>query len=149
VRQLLGINHLQHASCLVNLQELHVDGSFVPLKPDTTPGLSRLTALRQVSLGSVSAVDPFILQDCTQLQGLKLRNLEISSASGAAALLSLLGRLQQLQSLQLSWLECDWPATAAAYSSLTASSHLHTLKFPVDDLPRGVWQYVFNQTVRC
>jgi len=125
--QLLNADSLQHVSCLVNLQELGLFDSTVPLSPSTTPGWSRLTALRKVYLQCVS-VDPSILQDCTQLQDLGLQSVAIISAGGAAALHSLLGRLQQLQCLCLAELQYDWPVAAAAYSSLTASSDLHTLE---------------------
>jgi len=140
--QLLNADSLQHVSCLVNLQELHLAYSTVPLSPSTTPGLSRLTALRKVRLEDVN-LEPSILQDCTQLQGLELDRLAIISAGGAAALHSLLGRLQQLQSLQLVELEYDWPVAAAAYTSLTASSHLQRLKLDIDNLPSGIWPHVF------
>jgi len=139
---LLSMESLQHTSCLVNLQELHITGSSFPLSPSTTPGLSRLTALRKVHLEHVD-LEPSILQDCTQLQGLELHHLAIISAGGAAALHCLLGRLQQLQSLQLIELEYDWPVAAAAYTSLTASSNLTTLALTVDNLPPGIWPHVF------
>jgi len=140
--RLLNADSFQHFSCLVNLQELHIHGSSVPLSPSTTPGWSRLTALRKVSIQRAS-FDPSILQDCTQLQGLELQSVAVISAGGAAALHSLVGRQQQLQSLQLAELEYDWPVTAAAYSSLTASSNLHTLKMAIDNLPPGIWPHVF------
>jgi len=130
---LLSMESLQHASGLVNLQELCITDSTVPLSPSTTPGWSRLTALQSLDLRRTN-LDPSILQDCTQLEGLKLHSLAIISAGDAAALHSLLGRLQQLHLLQLVHLEYDWPVAAAAYSSLTASSHLQTLKFDIDDL---------------
>jgi len=138
--QLLNADSLQHASCLVNLQELHITGSSFPLSHSTTPGWSRLTALRKVSIQRAS-LDPSILQDCTQLHGLALHWVNIVGAGGAAALLSLLGRLQQLKSLKFFQPEYDWPA--AAYTSLTASSHLHELAVYIDSLPPGVWQCVF------
>jgi len=140
--RLLNTDSLQHTSCLVNLQELHITHSTVPLSPRTTPGLSRLTALRRVNLQRVH-FDPSILQDCTQLQGLELHWVSIISAGGAAALHSLLGHLQQLHSLKLYELEYDWPVAAAAYSSLAASSHLQKLYVTVDDLPPGIWLHVF------
>jgi len=133
---------LQHAGCLANLQELSLLFSNVPLSPSTTPVLSGLTTLRKVSLVHAS-LDPSILQDCTQLQGLDLQSVSIISAGGAAALHSLLGGVQQLQSLQLIKLEYDWPVATAAYTSLTASSNLTTLELTVDHLPPGIWQYVF------
>jgi len=141
--RLLNADSLQHASCLANLQELHIHGSTVPLRPSTTPGFSRLTALRKVHLDRVN-LDPSILQDCTQLQDLELYYPAIISAGGAAALHSLVGRLQQLHSLKLFELEYDWPAAAAAAcSGLTASSHLTKLELNVDNLPPGVWPHVF------
>jgi len=144
---LLVTGSLQHLSCLTNLQELHI-ASFgvlhprISLSPSATPGLSRLTALKKVDLQGVS-LDPTILQDCTQLQSLGLMWVAIISAGGAAALHTLLGRLLQLQSLRLLKLEYDWPAAAAAYTSLTASSHLQRLHLTVDNMPPGVWRYVF------
>jgi len=140
--QLLNVDSLQHTSCLVNLQELYFHESTVPLSPSTTPGLSRLTALRQVNLQRVN-FDPSILQTCTQLQGLELQSVNIISAGDAAALHSLLGRLQQLQSLKLYELEYEWPVAAAAYSSLTASSHLQRLELDIATLPAGIWPHVF------
>jgi len=142
VDQLLNADSLQQTSCLVNLQELNISGSTITLSPSTTPGLSRLTALRQVRLQHAS-LDPSILQDCTQLQGLELLGVAIISAGSAAALHSLLGCLQQLQSLKLFALECDWPAATAAYSSLTASSHLDKLELHIDNLPPGIWPHIF------
>jgi len=144
---------LEHLSCLTNLQELQIfcDGVLHPevrLSPSTTPGLSRLTALQQVTLQGVR-LDPTILQDCTQLQRLRLQYLAVISAGGVAALHSLLGCLQQLQSLQLASLEYDQPvaaaaaAAAAAYTSLTASSLLQKLHLTVEELPAGVWPHVF------
>jgi len=144
---MLGTSSLQHASCLTNLQELHI-ASFggsdrrISLSPSTTPGLSRLTALKKVALQGVS-LDATVLEDCTQLQGLMLQWVNIISAGGAAALHSLLGCLQQLQSLQLHALEYDLPVAAAAYTSLTASSALQQLHLTVDNMPAGVWRYVF------
>jgi len=143
VVRLLNDDSLQHTSCLVNLQELHIYYSTVPLSPSTAPGLSGLTALRKVRLLSAN-LDPSVLQDCTQLQGLELHRLAIISAGGAAALHSLLGRLQQLQNLQLMNLEYEWPVTAAAYSSLTASSHLQRLELDIETLPAGIWPHVFS-----
>jgi len=139
--QLLHVDSLQHTS-LANLQVLDISNSTIPLSPSTTPILSGATALRKVCLFSVD-LDPSILHDCTQLQDLELDHLAIISAGGAAALHSLLGRLQQLQSLKLCKLECDWPAAAAAYSSLTASSALQKLHLTLDDMPAGVWPHVF------
>jgi len=140
--QLLNDDSLQHTSCLVNLQQLGLYDSTITLSPSTTPGLSRLTALREVSLQHVN-LDPSILQDCTQRQGLELQHLAVISAGGAAALHSLLGHLQQLHFLQLIELEYEWPAATAAYSSLTVSSHLHRLELSIDNLPPGIWPYVF------
>jgi len=142
VGQLLTTNSLQHASCLVNLQELHMYGSSAPLSPSNIPGLSSLTALRKFRLQSVDC-NLSILQDWTQLQDLELQCLAVISAGGAAALHSLLGHLQQLQSLHLIGLKYDWPVAAAAYSSLTASSHLQRLELTVDNLPPGIWPHVF------
>jgi len=142
VSELLNADSLQHTSCLVNLQELHIYHSSIPLSHNTTPGWSRLTALRKILLVSAN-LDPSILQDCTQLQDLELNHLAIMSAGGGAALHSLLGRLQQLHSLQLTELEYEWPVAAAAYSSLTASSALQQLYLAVDNMPAGVWPHVF------
>jgi len=142
VGRLLNADSLQHVSCLVNLQELDLFDSSVPLSPSTAPGLSSLTALRKVRRVSVN-LDPSILQDCTQLQDLELNHSAIVSAGGAAALHSLLGRLQQLHSLKLFELEYDWPVAAAAYSSLTASTGLQQLQLTVENMPAGVWPHVF------
>jgi len=140
--RLVNTDSLQHASCLVNLQELDIIDSTISLGPSTTPGLSRLSALQKVSLQGVT-FDPSILQDCTQLQGLALRHLAIISPGVAAAVHSLVGRLQQLHFLELVNLEYDWPVAAAAYTSLTASSALQELSLTVDDLLAGVWSHVF------
>jgi len=139
---LLDTDSLRHVSCLVNLQELQLElrDTNIPLLPNTTPGLSKLTALRRFSL-EFDVFDPSILQDCTQ--GLQLHCVAISSAGGAGALHSLVGRLQQLHTLQLFELVCDWPVAAAPYSSLTASSHLQTLLLNIDNLPPGIWPHVF------
>jgi len=141
---------LEHISCLTSLQELHIAGARLgyqavspSLSPSTTPGLNRLTALQRVNLRGVR-LDPLILQDCTQLQGLELKLVCIISGGGAAALHILLGRLQQLQSLQLYDLEYDWPVEAAAYTNLTASSLLQELHLHIDDMPAGVWPHVFR-----
>jgi len=141
--RLLNTDSLQHTSCLVNLQELHIIHSTVPLSPSTSPGWSRLTALRQVSRQRVT-FDPSVLQNCTQLQGLELQSVNIISAGRAAALHSLVARLQQLHVLTLHHVEYDFVAPAA-YSSLTASSALRclTLRVTVDNLPAGIWPHVF------
>jgi len=142
VGRLLNADSLQHTSCLVNVQELHINHNTVPLSPSTIPGLGRLTALRKVGL-VFADLDPSILQDCTQLQDLELNHLAIISAGRAAALHSLLGRLQQLHSLKLFELEYDWPVAAAPNSSLTASSALQQLHLTLDNMPAGVWPHVF------
>jgi len=146
---MLDSNSLEHASCLTSLQELHIAGAglehggvYLILSPSTVPGLSRLTALQHITLQCID-LDPSILQDCMQLQGLELQSVNIISAGGAAALHSLLARLQQLQSLELYEVEYDWPVVAAAFSSLTASSTLQKLHLTVDSLPAGVWPHVF------
>jgi len=144
---LLTTRSLEHISCLVNLQELHID-SKVLLSPSTTPGISRLTALTALSMER-GQLDPVCLQDCTQLQELVLTAVTITSAAGAdgaaqqAALHNLVGRLQQLQSLRLCELQYDWHVAAAAYSSLTTSSKLQRLFLTVGDLPPGIWRHVF------
>jgi len=141
IASVLTTHSVEHISCLVNLQELCIE-SKVSLSPSTTPGISRLTALHTLSL-QYGELDPVCLQDCTQLQVLELSVVTIISADSAAALHSLVGRLQQLQFLKLYDLQHDGHIAAAAYSSLTASSELQKLVLTVEDLPPGAWQQLF------
>lgn len=120
----LDTRSLQHLSSLTNLQELDVSSHNMAISPSTTPGISRLTALTKLKLHE-AVLDLAVLQHSTQLQHLSLGNVTIVEPDdAAAALLTIVGRLQQLRQLWLYTLEYDWPAASAAYSSLTASSSL-------------------------
>jgi len=147
--QQLTTDFLKHASCLVNLQTLHIADSTVPLSPSTAPDTSRLTALREATFECAS-LDPCLLQHCTQLQRLDMWKVAIISADGASALplLDLISGMQQLRELRLENLEYEWPDDTAAYSGLTASSNLQKLSLHITTFPPGIWQHVFTPASR-
>lgn len=147
---------LQHLSSLTDLQQLSIyqQGSRATCSPSTTPGLSRLTALTSLRLECVT-LDPALLRDIsTQLQSFHIDQVDLvtdgphahaaAAPSGAAAqLLSCIAGMTRLQQLCLGPLPY-FPAEAAAYTALTASSNLQQLQLSDNGWPDGIWQAMFT-----
>jgi hypothetical protein len=101
---------LQQLSSLTHLQELSVSQYGSVCSPSTTPGLSRLTALTSLRLGSVS-LDPSLLRDISkQLQSLHLSGVLLVAGGpnplpvapgGVSRLLSCIAGMTRLQNLYL------------------------------------------------
>lgn len=130
---------LQHISCLQRLRGLGLQSHKLPLSPSHTPYLAQLTGLHTLSLLLVT-LDPDLLQQYTQLQNLRLSVPTLSGLNSGASLLAVIAKQVQLRTLQLHQVDCAWPAAAAAFTTLTASSSLQELKLLLDGLPAGTLQ---------
>jgi len=114
----------------------------------TMPGFTVLTALRVLHLEDITSVDPAVLATSSQLQELELACWDPWDAEGAAAMLAAIGQLHELVKLEICHNRCWSTPSAAAYSALTASSHLQHLKSRGCSFPAGAWQQMFPPT-RC
>lgn len=152
-------------SGLTNLQVLHLAYSrrevgYV-LRPRIAPGFVLPALLRKLVLGAGVVLDPAVLSSATQLTRLRIVRATIEgSMASAANLLSSLAGLQHIEVLQLDSLEgVVWPASPAAYSALTASTHLKECELAIPSyltawedrpaLPLGCWEHVFHPGLVC
>jgi len=137
-----GLQHLQQ------LTALHLREMPWAILLHSLPGIYQCTALRELHLHSVAAVSPDVLEGLHQLQALKLDCSNAWSEEETDAMLAAVGEQTQLTRLEISH-HRSWSApSAAAYSSLTASSHLQHLELANCKLPAAAWQYMFPPS-RC
>jgi len=142
------------AAALTGLQQLPqltaLKLSSVPwaINLHTMPAFTVLTALRVLQLQGSPSVDPAVLATISQLQHLDLACWDPWDAEGSAAMLAAVGQQHELIQLKI----CShsrWSVpSAAAYSALTASSHLQCLQLGGAEFPAGAWQQMFPLT-RC
>jgi len=134
----------QYISCLVDLQELHLDTLSHITRSPLPGGLP--TSLRVLKC-SIDVLDPALLSTLTNLQRLEIEDYDrqrfrLEVGAGGDALLRAIAQLQQLEDLDLSRLECDWPPMSIDHPTLTASSSLTKLKLRSCSLP--AWGHVFS-----
>jgi len=134
---LTGLQHLKH---LTALKMRHVRWA---IDLHSMPAVTALTALRVLQLWDITSVDPAVLAGFSQLQELDLECRQAWDAEGSAVLLAAIGQQPQLKGLQLSFRRIWRPPSAAAFSALTASSHLQHLKLAGLELPAYAWQQMF------
>jgi len=134
---LTGLQHLKHLTAL----EMHQVPWAIDLH--NMPPFAALTALRVLQLSSGASVDPAVLAASSQLQEVELQCKDAWGAEGSAALLAAIGEQPQLKRLELCFDNIWRPPTAAAYSALTASSHLQQFKLRNFDFPDCAWQQMF------
>jgi len=135
---LTGLQHLQH------LTALRLSNMPWAINLHSIPAMTVLTAMRVLQLSGSSSVDAAVLTGSSQLQELALRCRKTWDAEGSAALLAAVGQQAQLTRLELLLYGRTWrPPSAAAYSALTASSHLQQLEIQGCELPACAWQQMF------
>lgn len=120
--------------------------------------LTKLTALRHLTVQDCHGFSADLLENLTQLETLVLDSVDldqdseygpIHKSTPTATLLQAVLNMQQLRRLELRGpfsndnLACFAPA--ADYAALTASSKLEVLKLPNVALPKGVWGHVFKK----
>jgi hypothetical protein len=149
---------LQHLCHLTNLEDLQLWEDDPPAVIATAETLSQLSRLTRLQLGGSVQMEAAVLAGKSRLQHLHLKYVNVwarvadgddALTAGSAALLSELQRLQQLTHLSLSdsmthdlQLRRSMPSPAA-YSSLLASSKLHTLDLGSYSLSAGAWSHIF------
>jgi len=139
-----ALNGLQQLPQLTALKLSRVPWA---IKLRSMPAITVLTALRVLHLEDCASVDPTVLATIS-LQQLYLSCRDPWDADGSAALLAAIGHLHELVKLELCHNRCWSNPSAAAYSALTASSHLQHLILSGCELPTGAWQQMFPPT-RC
>jgi len=139
---LTGLQHLKHVTAL------KLRAAMWPIDLHSMPALTALTALRVLSLSGCVSVDPAVLAGICQLQELDLLCSHTWDAESSAQMLAAIGQQPQLTLLRLHLYRFWSAASAAAYSALTASSHLQHLELQNCGFPDGAWQHVFPRT-RC
>jgi len=137
---LIGLQELQH---LQHLTALKLDSAAWPIDLHSMPALTALTALRVLCLSNSTSVDPAVLAGFRQLQQLELACKDTWNAQGSAALLAAIGQQLQLTRLKLRPGSVWSTPSAAAFSALTASSHLQHLELLWCEFPVGAWQQSF------
>jgi hypothetical protein len=149
-----GSNPLQPMQALSRLRDLRLLGLANSFKPRITASmLSGMPHLTRLVFGQME-VDPGAFAGKSQLQHLAAKWCSVNAgatcapadrAPGVAQLLSHLQQLTQLTYLGLTnslGAGEDYPLTAAAYSSLTASSKLQYLDIGACRLPTGIWEHM-------
>jgi len=127
---------------LPGLLELLLEELTCDISLSAVPAFSQLTALELMTLSwALDAphceFDPSVLAHMTQLRWLDLQSCTPARGkAGAPELLSRLSQLPQLDVLALEWIEGLHECPPEAFSSLTSSSVLKSLKF-CTELP--VW----------
>jgi len=141
---LTGMQHLQHLTAF----EFSPFSDPWVIDLHSMPALTALTALRVLRLLRSTSIDPAVLAGFRQLQQLELTCSKTWDAEVSAALLAAVGQQPQLTLLQLRPGYVWSTSSAAAFSALTASSHLQHLEVLWCDLPVGAWQHMFPPN-RC
>jgi len=133
---------------LPQLTALKISGVRWAINLHSMPAFTVLTALRVLQLEQGTSVDPAVLATISQLQHLELVYVSSWDAEGSAVLLAAVGQQQELVKLAISHHTCWSTPSAAAYSALTASSHLQHMQLGGCQFPAGAWQQMFPPT-RC
>ena len=151
---------LEPLSCLQHLTGLWLEGAHFTFEAysnspsssasNSSSSSSRrppasLTALRSLQLHACNGIEPEVLGPLTALESLQLKLTPVEGAAeGAASFLSLLSRLQHLTELELhAALPHAVTSPCSAYSALTASSKLQSLRLSALCMPAAAWQWVF------
>jgi len=134
---LTGLQFLQ------DLTALKLHSAPWPIDVHSMPALTALTALRVLQLLHSTSTNPAVLAGFRQLQQLELTGQNPWDAEGSAALLAAIGQQPQLTRLRLHPCRVWSAPSAAAFSALTASSHLQHLELLQCDFPVGAWQHMF------
>lgn len=140
--------------CL-SCRKLCLGNSKVPFNTATTPWLTALTALEDLSFGPGCQLDPELLYCSTKLTRLVLNSTKLLPAQGGTtALLRVLYSFQDLQQLDLSntlqrrdlALRSSYVSTghaSAFYGGITSSKQLRVLRLAQCYLPTGAWEHMF------
>jgi hypothetical protein len=139
-----SVENLMHLGCLTSLQRLELDTvDDTVIGPSTFPGLALPASLKALLL--YTPVDAEILSLVpAALQELWVVRPVHGPAEGPKSFLSCMARLQHLTKLVvLQRGGLAWPPPGPAYSALTASSSLVHLEICNQDLPHGVWPFMF------
>lgn len=119
----------------------------VDFSQDNTPNICALTALQKLRLSELDYFDPRLLDSYKAFLELRLT----LASEDAAALLTVLSKLQKLRSLNLMIEEnfqdaAPWEVEAAAFSALTANSQLEAPHLTCVPLPaQTAWRHMFAQ----
>ena len=140
----LSANNLLQLGRLPKLQELEFLASDDGVGPSSMPDFAFPASLTK--LGMWSPVEAGVLSLVPKgLQALQVGCDVQSPAEGPASLLHCVAPLHEL-----TWLSLlphgdgmEWPPAGPAYSAITASTGLVELELVVNQLPPGVWPYVF------
>jgi len=143
------------AAALTGLQQLLQLTSLIltrvpwAINLHSMPAFTVLAALRVLQLDDCPSVDAAVLATTSQLQQLELGCKDLWNAEGSAAMLAAVGQQQGLTKLRISHYRCWSTPSAAAYSALTASSHVQHLQLIGCEFPAGAWQQMFPPTKCC